>query len=96
MHQELRAIDVNLLVVLDVLLKERNVSRAAQQLSCGQPAISKKLATLRVLFNDQLLVRQGRKMFHTPRAAQLARPLSEALKSLGRSIVPSALAPKCR
>jgi DNA-binding transcriptional LysR family regulator len=87
-HPELRALDLNLLVVLDALLQEQSISRAAERLACGQPAVSKKLATLRVVFDDPLLVRQGRQMVPTPRALQLAKPLADALGGLGRAIAP--------
>jgi DNA-binding transcriptional LysR family regulator len=85
-HPGLRAIDLNLLVVLDVLLQEMSISRTAERLGCGQPAVSKKLATLRVLFDDPLLVRQGRRMAPTPRALELAPELTEALGGLSRAI----------
>lgn len=82
----LAGIDLNLLVVLDVLLAERSVSAAARRLACGQPAISKKLATLRALLGDPLLVRQGRAMYPTPRAQELAQPLSDALRTLREAL----------
>ncbi|MFT5400693.1 MAG: DNA-binding transcriptional LysR family regulator, partial [Gammaproteobacteria bacterium] len=52
-------IDLNLLHYLDVLLRERNVTRAASQLNLSQPAMSNSLRRLRVLFDDPLLVRTG-------------------------------------
>ena len=51
--------DLNLLRVLDALLRERNVSRAAERLSLSQPAVSNALARLRELLDDPLLVRAG-------------------------------------
>ncbi|MGM0564486.1 MAG: LysR family transcriptional regulator, partial [Pseudomonadota bacterium] len=50
-------IDLNLLIYLDVLLRELNVTRAAAQLGITQPAMSNGLRRLRELFNDPLLVR---------------------------------------
>lgn len=52
----LRAVDLNLLVVLDALLDERSVTRAAMRLGMSQPAVSRALARLRALFSDALLV----------------------------------------
>ena len=50
-------VDLNLLVYLDALLRERNVTRAADQLGLSQPAMSNGLRRLRDLFEDPLLVR---------------------------------------
>lgn len=55
----LRNVDLNLLVILDVLLTERHVSRAAVRLNMSQPAVSHALARLRELLDDQLLIREG-------------------------------------
>ena len=63
--------DLNLLRVLDALLRERNVSRAAERLSLSQPAVSNALGRLRELLDDPLLVRVGRAMQPTPRALAL-------------------------
>jgi DNA-binding transcriptional LysR family regulator len=56
----LHRIDLNLLVYLDTLLRERNVTQAAQQLNLSQPAMSNGLRRLRNLFDDPLLVRTSR------------------------------------
>ncbi len=55
-------IDLNLLVYLDMLLRERNVTRAANQLGITQPAMSNGLRRLRDLFEDPLLVRTSEGM----------------------------------
>ena len=60
-------IDLNLLVYLDALLRERNVTKAANQLNLSQPAMSNGLKRLRELFNDPLLVRTSEGM--TPLSA---------------------------
>lgn len=70
---DLRHIDLNLLVVLDALLAERHISRAAQRLAMTQPAVSHALNRLRDLFADPLLVRVGNEMRLTARAAALAQ-----------------------
>ena len=56
----LRGFDLNLFPALEALLEERNVTRAAERLSLGQPAMSAALARLRRHFDDPLLVRDGR------------------------------------
>lgn len=55
----LQKVDLNLLVYLDVLLREKNVTRAAEQLGITQPAMSNILRRLRTLFNDPLLIRSS-------------------------------------
>ena len=81
MHQmnDLRRIDLNLLVILDALLNEQHVTRAAERLHLSQPAVSHALARLRDLFDDPLLVRAGASLVPTPRALELTAPLAEAL-----------------
>jgi DNA-binding transcriptional LysR family regulator len=75
----IRKIDLNLLVVLDALLDERNVTRAAARLGYTQPTISGMLTRLRDLFGDPLFVRTQRGLLATPRAQALAVPLKQLL-----------------
>ena len=75
----LGGIDLNLLVVLDALLAERHVSRAALRLNKSQPAVSHALARLRTLFDDPLLVRHGGQLELTVRALEIAPQLAGAL-----------------
>lgn len=84
---DLRRVDLNLLVVLDVLLAERNVTRAAQRLNMSQPATSTALARLRKQFDDPLLVKSGRVLRPTARAQALVEPLREVLRTLERSVL---------
>jgi DNA-binding transcriptional LysR family regulator len=63
----LSQIDLNLLVMLQVLLEEQSVTRAAKRLRLSQPALSNSLNRLRTLFHDPLLVRTGAKMTPTLR-----------------------------
>lgn len=79
---DLRRIDLNLLLVLHAVLAEKHVSRAAVRLHKSQPAVSHSLAQLRSHFEDPLLVRRGGKFELTSRAEALVRPLNEALASL--------------
>lgn len=75
----LSAMDMNLLVALDALLREGSVSRAADRLGLSQPAASHALRRLRDLMGDPLLVRAGPRMELTPRAQALREPLAAAL-----------------
>lgn len=75
----LHRVDLNLLVALDALLAERNVTQAGRRLSLSQPAMSAALGRLRRLFDDQLLVRSGRQLEPTPFAEALAEPIREIL-----------------
>ncbi|RMQ47244.1 hypothetical protein ALQ04_01549 [Pseudomonas cichorii] len=79
---ELRRIDLNLLLTLHALLVERHVTRASVRLHKSQPAVSHALAQLRLHFNDQLLIRRDGHMALTARAQALVRPLEAALSSL--------------
>ncbi|MBV6822026.1 LysR family transcriptional regulator [Pseudomonas sp. PD9R] len=85
-RNDLRNIDLNLLVVFEALIQERNVSRAAQKLALGQPAVSNALGRLRCLFNDPLFQRTGRAMEPTPRALLVAQILGPALDSVRHAI----------
>ncbi|MAF86625.1 MAG: LysR family transcriptional regulator, partial [Pseudomonas sp.] len=78
--------DLNLLRVLDALLREQNVSRAAERLALSQPAVSNALNRLRELLDDPLLVRVGRRMQPTPRALALEAPIRSALRQLEQSL----------
>ena len=75
----LRSLDLNLLVILDALLDEAHVSRAADRLNLTQPAVSNALQRCRALFNDQLLERTRGTMRRTPKAETLRAPLKTLL-----------------
>lgn len=81
-RNELRKADINLMVVFETLMQERNVTRAAEKLFLGQPTISAALNRLRGLFNDPLFVRIGNRMEPTARAEQIYQHLSPALDAL--------------
>jgi DNA-binding transcriptional LysR family regulator len=72
-------IDLHHLRVLDILLRERSLTRAAKVLDVTQPALSKTLATLRRYFNDPLFVRVSNRMEPTPKAIEIANPVVEIL-----------------
>jgi DNA-binding transcriptional LysR family regulator len=79
MIMRFQGLDLNLLVTLDCLLSERNVSRAADKLSLSQSAASGALSRLRDYFADELLVQFGRSMVLTPRAQELAAAVRNVL-----------------
>lgn len=85
---DLRRLDLNLLVTLDVLLAERNVTRAAQRLHFSQPSVSVHLAKLRDIFGDPLLLPGPRGMQPTARAEALRAPLRQALEALSQAVQP--------
>jgi DNA-binding transcriptional LysR family regulator len=78
----IREADLNLLCILDALLRLRSVSRAAEDLGMSQPAVSFSLNKLRILFKDPLFIRAARGMRPTPRAEELAGPLQEVLDKI--------------
>ena len=71
--------DLNLLIALDTLLREKNITRAAEKVFVSQPAMSAALHRLRDYFDDPLLVRVGRDMELSPRGQSLVDPVREAL-----------------
>lgn len=84
----IETIDLNLLRVLDTVLRERSVARAAQRLHVTPSAISNGLARLRSALGDPLVTRRGRGIVPTPRALELAPRLSGALAELEAAIAP--------
>jgi DNA-binding transcriptional LysR family regulator len=93
-ERNLRSVDLNLLVVFDALMAERNVTRAAARNGQSQPGVSKALNRLRYLFDDPLFVRHDRAMEPTARALELAGPIRGALADISRTLtVPAAFDP---
>ncbi len=78
-YMQLNRFDLNLLISLDALLHEKNVTRAAERVFVSQPAMSAALQKLRDYFDDPLLVRVGRDLELTPRGLSLVEPVREAL-----------------
>ena len=76
--------DLNLLVALQILLEERNVTRAAERLSVSQPALSKTLQKLRDSFEDELFTRTAHGLVPTPRAEELGAELPALLETVER------------
>lgn len=78
----LSALDLNLLLVLNTVLTEGSVAKAADRLHVTPSAVSNALARLRLLFGDQLVTRKGRGIVPTPRALELAPMLAKGLQDL--------------
>lgn len=80
----IRTVDLNLLVCLDALLAERNVTRAANRVGLSQPAMSNALARLRALFRDPLLIRSGRAMVLSTKGQHLLQSVRAAMDDIRR------------
>lgn len=85
MATDVRKLDLNLVVVLDALLIERNLTRAGERIKMTQPAVSGILSRLRELFDDELLVREGRGFRLTPRAEALIPVVAECMAEVQRT-----------
>jgi LysR family transcriptional activator of mexEF-oprN operon len=88
-HSDLAKLDLNLLVTLDALLTERHVTRAAQLVGIGQPAMSHNLSRLRNIFKDELLTRTVAGMQPTPRALEMMPDVRALLRTLQEFMLPS-------
>ena len=82
----LASLDLNLLVVFDAILKDRNITLAARRVGLSQPAMSSALARLRRTFNDPLFVRTALGMQPTPYAQLLAPPIQRACELVVSSL----------
>jgi len=80
-------LDLNLLVALDVLLQEQNITRSAERLNLSQSATSGILSRLRDFFEDDLLVQVGKTMQPTQLALELQSPVAEVLATIRSSII---------
>ena len=85
-RNDLRRVDLNLLVVFETLIIEKNLTRASEKLFLGQPAVSASLARLRDLFDDPLLVRNGRVFEPTARALAILKELQPAMDTISSAI----------
>lgn len=94
LEQQLSRLDLNLLVSLSVLLKEKNVSRAAEVLYLSQPAMSRTLKRLRDVFEDPLFYRESAGLQPTEKALTLKEPLSEILLSINKLIDSTQFSPQ--
>ncbi|MCF5876900.1 LysR family transcriptional regulator [Aeromonas veronii] len=86
MDSSLARLDLNLLAVFDMLMQERNVTRAAERLHLSQSTVSHALGRLRVALDDPLFVMSRREMMPTERAKALAGPVRQALAMLEQGL----------
>lgn len=89
----LAAIDLNLLLVFEALMRDRNVTHAGQRIGLSQPAMSRALYRLRDIVGDELFVRRGNRMEPTPRAVALDQPLRRALLAIQNALRPDGFDP---
>lgn len=88
--RSLRHFDLNLLLVFEMLMRERHVTRAAEKLHLSQPALSHALKRLREALDDPLLVRSGQGLQPTPRALALLPVVHQSLAALQAGLAPPA------
>ena len=89
----LASIDLNLLLVFDAIMKEKNVTRAGERIGMSQPAMSNALNRLRYHLKDELFVRSSEGMLPTPRAIELSTPIRSALDGIETALDPSEFNP---
>ena len=76
-------INLNLLVTLDAIIREKSLTMAARKLYTSQPNISQQLKQLRAIFNDEIIIRSpGNRMLLTDKAKEITIPLNSALNQL--------------
>lgn len=85
--------DLRLLLVFDAVMRERNVTRAAEALHLAQPTVSNAISRLRNVMNDEVFVRCAGGVRPTPRALELANPIAQALRQIQDSLQPTAFVP---
>ncbi len=90
---DLAALDLNLLVVMEALFAERHISRAALRLNRSQPAVSQALGRLRLTFDDPLLIRGGEGWELTARAREMEPVLAETLAAVRGLVRPTPFDP---
>ena len=81
-YTNLRQLDLNLLVALDVLIAEASVTKAAKRLNMSQSAMSHALKRLRTILNDDILIRTSKQMEVTPYARQISDRIHQILSEI--------------
>lgn len=81
-------LDLNLLRVLEAVLVEQSVTRAAERLNLSQPAVSHALARVRRALDDPIFVREGRGLVLTPEGRRLAVEVPEIMRRIRAQITP--------
>lgn len=92
--KNLRSVDLNLLVVLDVLLEEKHITKAAERLNITQSAMSKSFARIKEMFDDPILDRVAGGYELTVRAARLVNPVKDTLTDIQEIINSISFEPK--
>ena len=82
----INSIDLNLMIAFDALITLRHVTKAGEAIGRSQPAMSNALARLRIVFQDQLLIKSGNHMKPTPRAMELLPQIQAGLNQLETAI----------
>lgn len=94
MHEmNLKSLDLNLLVALKALLEEKHVTRAAERIYLSQPAMSRALGKLRIIFNDPLLIKGKDGLHLTPKAKEIYQPLKSILFNIIQLVSPTSFEP---
>jgi DNA-binding transcriptional LysR family regulator len=86
-YTNLRKLDLNLLIALDVLITESSVTKAAERLEMSQSAMSHALKRLRIILNDDILIRTSREMEVTPYARQISDRVRQILLEIQSSLL---------
>ena len=89
----MRPQELNLLMVLDAIMTERSITRAAHRLSMTQPAVSNAVSRMRVVWKDELFVKNGRNIQPTLHAQNLWNKVREPLTSLTEAVDPKSFNP---
>jgi DNA-binding transcriptional LysR family regulator len=84
----MRPQELKLLIIFDVIMTEKSITQAAERLSMTQPAVSNAVAKMRVLWKDELLVPDGRKIQPTTYAKDLWEKVRDSLHNINHAIEP--------
>jgi len=84
----MRPQELKLLVIFDVIMTENSITRAAERLSMTQPAVSNAVARMRILWKDELLVPDGRKVQPTTYAKNLWEKVRDSLHNINQAVEP--------
>ena len=90
----LAGLDLNLLLVFDAVMNERNATRAGERIGMSQPAVSNALNRLRYVMKDELFLRGAEGMRPTARAMELEMPVRRALTEIEHALDPVVFDPK--
>jgi DNA-binding transcriptional LysR family regulator len=89
-YNNLRKLDLNLLIALDILITEASVTKAAQRLNMSQSAMSYSLKRLRTILDDDILIRTSREMEVTPYARQISDRVRQILTEIESTLLSKA------